>query len=333
MAQSTSNTDSNENSDLRSEIQDIKSQLQTLLHALNLGTDRDQDQRPEGGERPAGGERTLQGPAEPRTSTVPDLDRAHVGDGDNATHPVALNDVLGVIVETQRQLAQALQQNTQPLQVHSSGDTASAINTFHGNPRESVKEWLAEIERVASLANWTQSLAMLNAITSPHGAARDWHSYYGIYIQDWETWKHAITERFQRKMNLQEFLVYQNERKLLPTETIVQYMYAKNAMLEKAPHKLAAEERISLILNGIENDNLAAACDWLKLRDIIDGIVKTADGAFQQAMPRNEFTGYPYMFEPVASVRATTENAASADDAAQESVSQPVTFTRDGNMD
>ncbi|KAH7936415.1 hypothetical protein HPB52_023400 [Rhipicephalus sanguineus] len=93
MAQSTSNTDSNENNDLRSEIQDIKSQLQTLLHALNLGTDRDQGQRPEGGERPAGGERMHQGPAEPCTSTVPDLDPAHVGDGDNATHPVALNDV------------------------------------------------------------------------------------------------------------------------------------------------------------------------------------------------------------------------------------------------
>ncbi|KAL1480953.1 hypothetical protein MTO96_050607 [Rhipicephalus appendiculatus] len=103
MAQSTSNADSDENNDLRSEIQDIKSQLQTLLHALNLGTDRDQDQRPEGGRRPAGGERKHQGPAEPPTFTILDLDPVHVGDGDNATHPVALNNVLGVIVETQRQ--------------------------------------------------------------------------------------------------------------------------------------------------------------------------------------------------------------------------------------
>ncbi|KAL1419462.1 hypothetical protein MTO96_025446 [Rhipicephalus appendiculatus] len=102
MAQSTSNADSDENNDLRSEIQDIKSQLQTLLHALNLGTDRDQDQRPEGGRRPAGGERMHQGPAEPPTFTVLDLDPVHVGDGDNATHPVALNNVLGVIVD-QRQ--------------------------------------------------------------------------------------------------------------------------------------------------------------------------------------------------------------------------------------
>ncbi|KAL1471838.1 hypothetical protein MTO96_039686 [Rhipicephalus appendiculatus] len=111
MAQPTSNADSNENDDLRREMQDIKSQLQTLLHALNLGTDRDQDQRPEGGGRSAGGERMHQGPAEPPTSTVPDLDPVHVGDRDNATHPVALNDVLGVIVETKRQFAQALQQN------------------------------------------------------------------------------------------------------------------------------------------------------------------------------------------------------------------------------
>ncbi|KAH7984045.1 hypothetical protein HPB52_016514 [Rhipicephalus sanguineus] len=295
MAQPTSNTDSNENNDLRSEIQDIKSQLQTLLHALNLGTDRDQDQRPEGGERPAGGERTHQGPAEPGTSTVPDLHPAHVGDEDNATHPVALNDVLGVIVETQRQLAQALQQNTQPLQVHSSGDTASAINTFQGNPRESVKEWLAEIERVASLANWTQSLAMLNAITRLRGAARDWHSSYGIYIQDWETWKHAITERFQRKMNLQEFLDYQNERKLLPTETIVQYMYAKNAMLEKAPHKLAAEERISLILNGIENDKWATPLASQNCNSVLELIDRAANLDSRRKLVVDSCTNPKYM--------------------------------------
>ncbi|KAL1469646.1 hypothetical protein MTO96_040958 [Rhipicephalus appendiculatus] len=277
MAQSTSNADSNENDDLRREMQDIKSQLQTLLHALNLGTDRDQDQRPEEGGRSAGGERMHQGPAEPPTSTVPDLDPVHVGDRDNATHPVALNDVLGVIVETQRQFAQALQQNARPLQVHSSGDTASAINTFQGNPQESVKEWLAEIERVASLANWTQSLTMLNAITRLRGAARDWHSSYGIYIQDWDTWKHAVTERFQRKMSLQEFLDYQNERKLLPTETIVQYMYAKNALLEKAPHKLTAEERISLILNGIENDKWATPLASQNCNSVLELIDRAAN--------------------------------------------------------
>ncbi|KAL1482695.1 hypothetical protein MTO96_033627 [Rhipicephalus appendiculatus] len=139
MAQSTSNADSDENNNLQSEIQDIKSRLQTLIHALNLDTNRDQDQRPAGGGGPAGGERMHHRPAEPPTSTVPDLDPVNVGDGDNATHPVALNDFLGVIVETQRQLAQALQQNAQPLQVHSSGDMASAISTFQGNPQENIK--------------------------------------------------------------------------------------------------------------------------------------------------------------------------------------------------
>ncbi|XP_037508896.1 uncharacterized protein LOC119385550 [Rhipicephalus sanguineus] len=48
---------------------------------------------------------------------------------------------------------------------------------------------------------------------------------------------------------------------------------------------------------------------------------------------RNEFAVHPYLFEPVATVRATTEDAASTDDPAQESVSQPATFTRVGNMD
>ncbi|CAN7948232.1 unnamed protein product, partial [Ixodes hexagonus] len=65
-------------------------------------------------------------------------------------------------------------------------------------------------------------------------------------------------------MTMQEFLEFQEKRHLVESESIVQYIYSKNAKLDMAPYTLAMEERISLILNGIKDDKwanpLAAQC-------------------------------------------------------------------------
>ncbi|KAG0419471.1 hypothetical protein HPB47_004087, partial [Ixodes persulcatus] len=206
-------TDPNSHDDIRNEMKEMKTQLHTILHALNIGSDHDSGQSSEGGNDHR----------RPEESTRPVLARATSSANENETRPVESNDILGIIAETQRQLAQALNQNSRPLQVHSSGDTAAAIHTFEGNQRESLKDWLEEIDRVASLTNWTPSLTMLNAITRLRGAARDWRKSHGNHIHDWDVWKHAIAERFKRKMSLQEFFDFQNERKLKPGETLVQY--------------------------------------------------------------------------------------------------------------
>ncbi|CAN7949844.1 unnamed protein product [Ixodes hexagonus] len=118
---------------------------------------------------------------------------------------------------------------------------------------------------------------MLNAITRLRRAARDWHKSYGNHIHDWDVWKHAIAERFKRKMSLQEFFDFQNERKLKPDETLVQYMYAKNAMLEKAPHKLSPEERISLILSGIQDDKWATPLATQNCTSVLELIDRAAN--------------------------------------------------------
>ncbi|KAH8020625.1 hypothetical protein HPB51_002574 [Rhipicephalus microplus] len=89
------------------------------------------------------------------------------------------------------------------------------------------------------------------------GSAKDWHSAYGSQFDTWEQWKEALILRFKRKLTMQEFLELQTKRRLQSHETIVEYMYSKNAILNKAPYRLAEEERISLILSGIEDDTWA----------------------------------------------------------------------------
>ncbi|KAH8031306.1 hypothetical protein HPB51_015462 [Rhipicephalus microplus] len=56
---------------------------------------------------------------------------------------------------------------------------------------------------------------------------------------------------------MQEFLELQTKRRLQSHETIVEYLYSKNVIPNKAPYHLAEEERISLILSGIEDDTWA----------------------------------------------------------------------------
>ncbi|KAH9367615.1 hypothetical protein HPB48_009986 [Haemaphysalis longicornis] len=88
-----------------------------------------------------------------------------------------------------------------------------------------------------------------------------------------ETWKHAIIARFHRRMSMQDFLDLQSKRRLRPSETIVEYMYSKNALLDKAPYPLATEERDSLILSGIGDNtwvNPLAAKPGSSVVDLID---------------------------------------------------------------
>lgn len=55
-------------------------------------------------------------------------------------------------------------------------------------------------------------------------------------------------------MSMQDYLDLQSKRRLRPSEMIVEYIYSKNTLLDKAPYPLTTEERVSLILGGIEDN-------------------------------------------------------------------------------
>ncbi|KAH7940356.1 hypothetical protein HPB52_023543 [Rhipicephalus sanguineus] len=146
---------------------------------------------------------------------------------------------------------------TSPIQIHFTSDTSSSIPTFSGTPQQSAHEWIAQVERIAALAHCTPSLTLVMAASRLTRSAKDWHSAYGSQHDTWEQWKEALTHRFKRKLTMQEFLDLHTKRRLQSHETIVEYMYSKNAILNKAPYLLAEEERICLILSGIEDDTWA----------------------------------------------------------------------------
>ncbi|GBM89774.1 hypothetical protein AVEN_196283-1 [Araneus ventricosus] len=57
-------------------------------------------------------------------------------------------------------------------------------------------------------------------------------------------WKSALESGFKRRITIQEFLAHQSDRKLKMDESLIDYIYAKDALLEKAPFTIPQFDRI-----------------------------------------------------------------------------------------
>ncbi|XP_064461924.1 uncharacterized protein LOC135372149 [Ornithodoros turicata] len=267
--------------DVRNDIAQMKTQIRKLMDALNIRANSDTMVTVETTNDcnvtndktgPPGNDVNVEQP-----NVSGQLLAATPGEPTHASaFTPSMTDILTVLVDTQRRIADAVTQASRPLEVHSTNDTANAIPTFDGDPHNSVTDWLQNVELVASHAHWTPSLTMLSVFSRLRGAAQNWQRVYGTRFHDWNTWKIALSERFKRKLTLQEFIEYQSQRKLQQNETMVEYIYAKNAMLEKAPYTLAAEERISLIINGIKDDRWAVPLAAQRCTSVLELIDRAA---------------------------------------------------------
>ncbi|GFS87199.1 uncharacterized protein NPIL_301411 [Nephila pilipes] len=117
---------------------------------------------------------------------------------------------------------------------------------------------LMEIEslrkQVVRLTNWSDELKLTNVISRLSGSAKNWQLTTGKKFNDWITWKTALASRFKRRITMQEFLAHQSERKLKHNESLVDYIYSKEALLEKAPFTIPQPDRISMIIGDITDE-------------------------------------------------------------------------------
>ncbi|KAF8797133.1 hypothetical protein HNY73_001436 [Argiope bruennichi] len=72
---------------------------------------------------------------------------------------------------------------------------------------------------------------------------------------------------------MQEFLAHESERKLEHSETLVDYIYAKDALLEKVPFTIPLPDRISMMIvdNTEEKWQIALATqNYITVEELID---------------------------------------------------------------
>ncbi|KAK8779210.1 hypothetical protein V5799_019450 [Amblyomma americanum] len=243
---------------LRAEVDELRRLLTQQRHELPTRTGHETASQRHEGVRALAAAAT-QGPTDadhgipPQSSPQNDASTAPEG-------TPSLNEVMAMFARAQLQMTEALTRMSapaSPVLIQSTNDTASAIPEYDGSAQRNALTWISQVERVAALAHWSPSLTLATAATRLQRAAKDWHSSYGIAYETWDTWKQAFTARFDRKLTMQEFLDLQAARALRSSETLVEYMYSKNAILDKSPYPLANEERISLILSGINEDTWA----------------------------------------------------------------------------
>ncbi|GBN14262.1 hypothetical protein AVEN_174906-1 [Araneus ventricosus] len=116
---------------------------------------------------------------------------------------------------------------------------------------DNASEWIKEVERISTLANWTNKLKFTNSSSRLAGSAVIWQITQGYRYNDWSEWKAAITSIFKRRITIQEFLAHQSYRKLKRNEILVDYIDAKVALLEKAPFTITKYDSISIITSCV----------------------------------------------------------------------------------
>lgn len=194
-------------------------------------------------------------------------------------------------------LVQALQVTPQPatVQIFSSHDAVRAIPMFSGDPKDSVADWISTVNRVQSSARWTPELTVLNASTRLVDQALNWHKVQGQCYPEWPAWSAALSSRFSYQMSYSEFVAYNSERKLLPTETLATYIFEKNVMLRKAPFVLSSKDRVLMILEDVDDPACAYALatpqctdvdELLDRAHVVDKLRKLSTVAPQPATPK-----------------------------------------------
>uniref|UniRef100_A0A6B0UPT9 Uncharacterized protein n=1 Tax=Ixodes ricinus TaxID=34613 RepID=A0A6B0UPT9_IXORI len=111
------------------------------------------------------------------------------------------------------------------------------------------------MERIAAQALWTPALTLLNATSRLSGLAANWQKTNGKHHHEWEEWKRVLIERFRRRLSMKDFIELQAKRTLRRNETLLQYIFEKDAPLERSPHPLTPEERISMIISDIRTQS------------------------------------------------------------------------------
>ncbi|GFW90175.1 putative gypsy-29-i dr [Trichonephila clavipes] len=116
------------------------------------------------------------------------------------------------------------------------------------------KQTNQNVIQITSTTHWSNELKLTNAISRLSGSAKNWQLTTEKNFNDCTVWKTAFASRFKRRITMQEFLAHQSERKMKHSETLVDYIYAKDALLEKAPFTISQQDRISMIIVDVTEE-------------------------------------------------------------------------------
>ncbi|KAG0444383.1 hypothetical protein HPB47_013856 [Ixodes persulcatus] len=138
-------------------------------------------------------------------------------------------------------------------------DLSATLPHFEGSPKQDVKEWLKDVQRVQQLALWDDATTRLIAASKLKGTAQNWHLAFGSQYDTWPAWRDALKETFITKWTL----IHWQERVMNVTqgigESLHQYAFTKLRIIQRCPVTLSDPQKIDYLLQGMRDQHIVAA--------------------------------------------------------------------------
>ncbi|GBO02942.1 hypothetical protein AVEN_82183-1 [Araneus ventricosus] len=100
--------------------------------------------------------------------------------------------VLNTLMESQEQLLERQINPPNAIQIASTNDAGNSTQIFQGNIMDNASEWIKKVDKISTLANWTNELKLTNAVSHLVGSAKNWQITQGYPYNEWNEWKSAL---------------------------------------------------------------------------------------------------------------------------------------------
>ena len=150
------------------------------------------------------------------------------------------------------------------------------IPVYSGQGVDAV-EWIEVLEEVAESNGWSLDQRRQVAMAKLENSARDWHMGEGRDHRRWVDWKAEFLLAFGRPRSFYDWTTKLHERTRMPTETLLEYCYAKKRLLRMGPQgvQMSDQDQIRCLLKGIgerEVETMILATKPRTLQEVINSI-------------------------------------------------------------
>jgi hypothetical protein len=125
------------------------------------------------------------------------------------------------------------------------------------NPLENcIEEWVNSVDEYALIHGWDDKTTSHLALGKLRGPAEIWYRGLPTKLFTWGEWRDMLINNFKQKRNLHQALT--NMMACVPgrSERLYEYVYRKLALIHKLKLPINDEDKVNLIMGGINDDQV-----------------------------------------------------------------------------
>lgn len=136
------------------------------------------------------------------------------------------------------------------------------------NPaNQNVREWIDAIDEYAIIYKWNDRTICHLALTKLRGAADVWYRGLPSRIFTWSEWKDLLIQNFVAKRNLHKLMENMVMCVAKNNQSLYEYAFEKLAHINKLKISLTDEDKVDLIMGGINNKQIQFSVETAGIKD------------------------------------------------------------------